>query len=60
MNLTPEEKQIGKLNFDEAVGTTRREFLQTSVLVGGVAAAGLGATYFNYGQIGRASCRERV
>jgi len=49
MNLSPEEKQVGKLNFDEAVGTTRREFLQTSVLVGGVAAAGLGATYFNYG-----------
>jgi len=50
MNLTPEQKQIGKDNFDEAVGTTRREFLKTSVLAGGAAAAvGLGATYFNYG-----------
>ncbi len=26
--LTPEEKKIGKDNFDEAVGFTRREFLQ--------------------------------
>ncbi len=49
MNLTPEEKEIGKQNFDEAVGTTRREFLQSSVLVGGAAAAGLGAVYFDYG-----------
>jgi predicted dehydrogenase len=50
MNLSPEEKQIGKQNFDEAVGTTRREFLQTSVLVGGAAAAaGLGSIYFGYG-----------
>src|SRR3990172_7246868 len=50
MNLSPEEKQIGKQNFDEAVGTTRREFLQTSVLVGGAAAAaGLGSVYFGYG-----------
>jgi predicted dehydrogenase len=50
MNLSPEEKQIGKQNFDEAVGTTRRDFLKGSVLAGGVAAtAGLGAVYFNYG-----------
>jgi predicted dehydrogenase len=50
MNLSPEEKEIGKQNFDEAVGTTRREFLQNIGIVGGTAAvAGLGATYFNYG-----------
>jgi hypothetical protein len=50
MNLSPEEKQIGKQNFDEAVGTTRRDFLKTSVLAGGTAAAAsLGAIYFNYG-----------
>ncbi|MEX0612492.1 MAG: Gfo/Idh/MocA family oxidoreductase, partial [Pirellulales bacterium] len=50
MNLSPEEKQIGKQNFDEAVGTTRREFLQNVGIVGGTAAvAGIGATYFNYG-----------
>jgi predicted dehydrogenase len=51
MNLSPEEKQIGKQNFDEAVGTTRRDFLKGSVLAGGTAAAAsLGAIYFNYDQ----------
>jgi predicted dehydrogenase len=50
MNLTPEQKKVGKQNFDEATGTTRREFLQTTILAGGaVAAAGLGAKYFGYG-----------
>ncbi|MCI0335758.1 MAG: Gfo/Idh/MocA family oxidoreductase [Planctomycetes bacterium] len=49
MNLSPEEKQIGKQNFDEAVGTTRRDFLKGSVLAAGVAGtAGLGAAYFHY------------
>jgi predicted dehydrogenase len=49
MNLSPEEKQIGKQNFDEAVGTTRRDFLKGSVLAAGAAgAAGLGAVYFHY------------
>ncbi|HVT30243.1 MAG TPA: Gfo/Idh/MocA family oxidoreductase [Lacipirellulaceae bacterium] len=50
MNLTPEEKEIGKQNFDEATGTTRREFLATIGIVGGTAAvAGIGAKYFHYG-----------
>ena len=50
MNLTPEEKKIGKQNFDEAVGTTRRNFLATIGIVGGTAAAaGLGDKYFGYG-----------
>jgi predicted dehydrogenase len=50
MNLSPEEKQLGKQNFDEATGTTRRQFLATIGLVGGTAAvAGLGHKYFNYG-----------
>jgi predicted dehydrogenase len=50
MNLSPEEKQIGKQNFDEAVGATRRDFLKGAMLAAGTAgAAGLGATYFNYG-----------
>ena len=48
MNLSPEERRIGKQNFDEAVGTTRRDFLKGSVLAGGVAAGGLGAVYFGY------------
>jgi predicted dehydrogenase len=50
MNLTPEEKKIGKQNFDEAVGTTRRTFLQDIGIIGGTAAViGLGAKYFGYG-----------
>lgn len=50
MNLTPEEKKLGKENFDEAVGTTRRSFLKDIGIIGGTAAAvGLGAKYFNYG-----------
>ena len=51
MNLSPEEKQLGKQNFDEATGTTRRDFLKSSVLAAGVAGGvGLGAVYFNYGK----------
>lgn len=44
MHLTPEQEQIGKDNFNEAVGFTRRSFLK------GAAAAvpGLGAAYFGY------------
>src|SRR6476659_6154159 len=48
MNLSPEERRTGKQNFDEAVGTTRRDFLKGSLLAGGVAAAGLGSIYFGY------------
>src|SRR5215813_9813668 len=49
-SLTPEQKQVGKQNFQEAVGTTRRDLLATIGIVGGTAAAvGLGAKYFNYG-----------
>src|SRR5688572_11065820 len=49
MNLSPEEKEIGKQNFDEATGATRRDFLKGSVLAAGVAGtAGIGAAYFNY------------
>jgi predicted dehydrogenase len=54
MNLTPEQKQIGKQNFDEATGyalrATRRDFLATVGMVGGTAAvAGIGYKYFGYG-----------
>src|SRR6185503_19936898 len=53
-SLTPEQKQVGKQNFQEATGTlmrsSRREFLATIGIVGGTAAAaGLGAKYFDYG-----------
>jgi len=44
MQLTAEQREIGKANFNEAVGFTRRSFLA------GAAAAGpaLGAVYFGY------------
>ena len=44
MQLTPEQKQLGKENFNEAVGFSRREFLAGAGAVG----AGLGAYYFGY------------
>jgi predicted dehydrogenase len=53
MNLSPEEKQVGKDNFNEATGTTRRDFLKgavaTAVAAGGVGA--LGGAYFKYTKI---------
>lgn len=49
MNLTPEQREIGKQNFYEALGTTRRDFLKGSVLSAAVAGGGLGAAYFGYG-----------
>ena len=48
MNLTPEEKEIGRANYYEALGYTRRDFLKGSLAAGvGVGAAG-GAMYFGY------------
>ncbi len=44
MNLTPAEQQIGKDNFNDVVGHSRRNFLK-GTLAGGV---GLGAAYFGY------------
>ncbi len=49
--LTPEEKTTGKNNFDEAVGFTRREFLQGVIATGAVTGAGLGAMYFGYSKV---------
>lgn len=47
MQLTPEQQRLGKENFHEAVGFTRRSFL-----VGAAAAVpGLGAAYFGYEQL---------
>jgi predicted dehydrogenase len=47
MNLTKEQKQIGKDNFNDVVGHSRRDFLKGAV-AGGV---GLGAFYFGYEQL---------
>ena len=49
MNLTPEQRDIGKQNFQAAVGTTRREFLQGTLAAGAIGAGSLGAMYFGYG-----------
>ncbi len=52
MNLSPEEKAIGKENFFGAIGSplTRREFLQGTITAGLVSGGGLGAYYFGYGR----------
>ncbi len=55
MNLTPEEKAVGKQNFLVASGatlsTTRRDFLKGTLVGGATAGATLGAMYFGYGSI---------
>ena len=58
MNLSPEEKAVGKQNFYEAAGATRRDFLKGTLAATTVAGATLGAAYYKYGQIG--SDRLRV
>ncbi|NQT39584.1 MAG: Gfo/Idh/MocA family oxidoreductase [Planctomycetes bacterium] len=50
MNLTDEQKAIGKENFDAAIGVTRRSFLKRSVAAGVVSGGGLGAFYYGYGK----------
>jgi predicted dehydrogenase len=49
MNPTPEQRAIGKQNFYEAVGTTRREFLVGTVAAAAAGGVGLGSMYFGYG-----------
>ena len=49
MNLSPEEKAVGKQNFLQAVGTTRRDFLKGTIATGATTGASLGAMYFGYG-----------
>lgn len=48
MDLSPEEKAIGKENFYQVVGTTRRDFLLGTL---GTTGVGLGAMYFGYDKI---------
>ena len=51
MNLTPEQKAVGKENYERVVGTTRREFLTGAVAAGLASGASIGALYFNYESI---------
>ena len=50
MNLTESQKQIGKENFADAVGVTRRDFLTGTLAAGLATGAGLGSIYFGYGK----------
>lgn len=49
MELTPEQREIGKHNFYESIGSTRRDFLKGTLAAGAVAGGSLGAMYFGYG-----------
>src|SRR5215475_2882449 len=55
MNLTPEEKAVGKENFYAAVGgapeVSRREFIKGTIAAGVVSGAGLGAMYYKYTKV---------
>jgi len=50
MNLTPEEKAVGKENFHLAIGSplVRRDFLTQGIAQGIASGAGLGPYYFGY------------
>ena len=50
MNLTESEKWIGKENFNDAIGITRRDFLTGTLAAGLATGAGLGSIYFGYGK----------
>jgi predicted dehydrogenase len=50
MNLTEQQKAIGKENFADAVAITRRDFLGGAVAAGIASGAGLGSIYFGYGK----------
>ena len=52
MNLTPEQKAIGKENFLAAIGSsvTRRDFLKKSCQENLASGKGMGAYYFHYGE----------
>lgn len=52
MNLNPEQKAVGRENYYEAVGVSRRDFMKEILAAGAVTGAGLGAMYFNYGKVG--------
>ena len=50
-SLSPEEIEIGKANYYEATGVSRRDFLKGIVATGAVSGAGLGAAYFGYSKV---------
>ena len=52
MNLTPEEKAIGRDNYYAAMGVSRRDFFKEVIAAGAVSGAGLGAMYYGYEKVG--------
>ncbi len=60
MNLSPEEKEVGKQNFMEAAGATRRDFLKGTMLATAATGATLGAAYYKYGEIGKERLRVGI
>ncbi|MEM7785648.1 MAG: Gfo/Idh/MocA family oxidoreductase, partial [Planctomycetota bacterium] len=54
INLTPEEREVGRDNYYSSVTAHdkihRRDFLVRTIAAGGVAAAGVGGMYFGYGR----------
>lgn len=50
MNLTEAQKLVGKENFADAIGVTRRDFLTGTLAAGLATGAGLGSIYFGYGK----------
>jgi predicted dehydrogenase len=51
MNLTPEDKAVGRENYYDAVGVNRRDFLKEIIAAGAVSGVGLGAMYFGYSKV---------
>ena len=50
MNLSEQQKAIGKENFSDAINVTRRDFLTGTLAAGLAGGAGLGSIYFGYGK----------
>lgn len=51
MSLTPEQREVGRDNYYEAIGVSRRDFLKGVIAAGAVSGAGLGAMYFGYSKV---------
>ena len=51
MSLTPEEREVGRDNYWEAIGVSRRDFLKGVIAAGAVTGGGLGAMYFGYDKV---------
>jgi predicted dehydrogenase len=51
MHLTPEQRALGKENFQGAIGVTRRDFLKGGTAALAVTGASLGGYYFAYDKV---------